>query len=90
MSSESSIENLLKSNWLKDTNSHESKMATTPFPEHNFIYSFALDTAGDKCNTYCWRVLMLETISGNIMMIQGYIQGQKINLKVKFIRKCVI
>ena len=33
---------------------------------------------------------MLTTISGNIMMIQAYIQGQKVNLKVKFMRKCVI
>ena len=33
---------------------------------------------------------MLETISGNIMMIRAYIQGQKVNLKVKFMRKCVI
>ena len=33
---------------------------------------------------------MLETISGNIMMIRSNIQGQKVNLKVKFMRKCVI
>ena len=24
------------------------------------------------------------------MMIQGYIQGQKVNLKVKFMQKCVV
>ena len=33
---------------------------------------------------------MLKIISGNNMMIQGYIQEQKINLKVKFMHKCVI
>ena len=65
-------------------------MATTPFAEHNFIYDFASNVARGKCNTYCWWVLMLETISGNIMMTQAYIQGQKVNLKVKFMRKCVI
>ena len=26
---------------------------------------------------------MLETVSSNIMMIKGFIQGQKVNLKVK-------
>ena len=30
---------------------------------------------------------MLETISGNIMIAQGYIQCQKANLKVTFMRK---
>ena len=65
-------------------------MATTPFADHNFIYDFASNIARSKCNTYCCWVLMLETISGNIMMIQYYIQGQKGNLKVKFLRKCVI
>ena len=33
---------------------------------------------------------MLETSPGNFMMIQGYIQSQKVNLKVKFMQKCVI
>ena len=65
-------------------------MASTPFTELNLIYDFASNIARSKCNTYCWWVLMLETISGNNMMIQAYIQDQKVNLKVKFLRKCVI
>ena len=62
-------------------------MAATPFAEHNFIYDFTSNIAGRKCNTYCCRVLMLKTSSGNIMMIQAYFQGQKGNLKVNFFAK---
>ena len=52
------------------------------------IYDFASNIAGRKCDTYCRWVLMLETIFGNIMMIQAYIQGQRSIRRSNYAEMC--